>query len=197
MNSLIQTIKSLDKKELEKVNSFVDTLDFTPNTVFQGDNPADVDESVRTSTGCNLENSHEITGLLHDKMNDALDEYKERVLKVNDIFGYYPIAGGSGTKSHREDIQVLHYGKGNLYKFHHDASDNIKDREFYRTLSVIMYLKTADEGGGTLFPHQSFYPKAGETLVFPSNWCYPHTGEKVTKGEKRVAVTWYYVELAD
>lgn len=195
MNSLIQAFKSLDEKELEKVNSFIDTLDFLPNTVFQGENSPDVDESVRTSVGCNLENDHEITGLLHEKMNAALDEYKERLLKVNDIFGYYPVAGGVDTQSHREDIQILSYTKGKHYKFHHDASDNVKEKEFYRTVSVIMYLKSAEEGGGTLFPHQSFYPEAGETLVFPSNWCYPHSGEKIIKGEKRVAVTWYYVEL--
>ena len=30
-------------------------------------------------------------------------------------------------------------------------------------------------------------------LFFPSNWCFPHSGQKVLSGKKRVAVTWYYV----
>ena len=30
--------------------------------------------------------------------------------------------------------------------------------------------------------------------MFPSNWCYPHSGQPVTEGKKRVAVTWYYVD---
>lgn len=195
MDSLVQILKILDKEELKKINSFADTLDFEPNTVFQGDNPAQVDESIRTSVGCNLDDNHEITMLLHGKMNAALDEYKERVEKINDIFRYYPVAGGSGTRSYREDIQILQYEKSKHYKFHHDASDNKNDNEFHRTLSVIMYLKCATKGGGTLFPHKSFYPKAGEALVFPSNWCYPHSGEAVEEGVKRIAVTWYYVEL--
>ena len=50
------------------------------------------------------------------------------------------------------------------------------------------------EGGGTEFPHATFKPKPGYSLIFPSNWCYPHSGQKVTKGWKRVAVTWYYVD---
>ena len=36
-------------------------------------------------------------------------------------------------------------------------------------------------------------PEPGYALIFPSNWCYPHAGMPVTKGTKRVAVTWYYV----
>ena len=30
--------------------------------------------------------------------------------------------------------------------------------------------------------------------MFPSNWCYPHSGQPVPNGKKRVAVTWYYVQ---
>ena len=36
--------------------------------------------------------------------------------------------------------------------------------------------------------------KLPTALIFPSNWCYPHSGQMVESGMKRVAVTWYYVE---
>ena len=49
------------------------------------------------------------------------------------------------------------------------------------------------KGGGTSFLHSTFKPKSGYALIFPSNWCYPHAGEPVEDGVKRVAVTWYYV----
>ena len=49
------------------------------------------------------------------------------------------------------------------------------------------------EGGTTKFVHQEYKPPIGHALIFPSNWCFPHTGTTVTSGRKRVAVTWYYV----
>ena len=103
--------------------------------------------------------------------------------------------GGYNTYSWREGIQVLQYKKNQEYKFHHDVADHKERKEFYRTISVIVYLTDDFKGGGTLFPHTLFKPKPGYALIFPSNWCYPHAGEPVTEGIKRVAVTWYYVEL--
>ena len=100
--------------------------------------------------------------------------------------------GGYDTYSWRESIQVLQYEKNQEYKFHHDAADQKEKIEFYRTISVIVYLTNDFEGGGTLFPHMRYKPKPGYALIFPSNWCYPHAGEPVTEGIKRVAVTWYH-----
>ena len=45
-------------------------------------------------------------------------------------------------------------------------------------------------------PASDLIPKPGYALIFPSNWCYPHAGEPVESGIKRVAVTWYYVNQA-
>ena len=59
---------------------------------------------------------------------------------------------------------------------------------------MILILTNDFKGGGTSFPHITYKPEPGYALIFPSNWCYPHAGELVTEGIKRVAVTWYYVE---
>ena len=39
-------------------------------------------------------------------------------------------------------------------------------------------------------------PEPGHAIMFPSNWCYPHSGQEVISGKKRIAVTWYYVDWA-
>ena len=70
-----------------------------------------------------------------------------------------------------------------------------EQEEYHRKISVIIYLTEDFEGGGTAFPHVTHKPKSGYALIFPSNWCYPHAGEPVEDGVKRVAVTWYYVEM--
>ena len=76
---------------------------------------------------------------------------------------------------------------------HHDTAD-LRRQEYYRTISIILYLNNDFEGGNTVFSHKKYKPLPGQALIFPSNWCYPHAGEPVTSGKKRVAVTWYYVE---
>ena len=193
MNNLIQVIKVLESDEVKKLNEFIDTLDFKQNTLIGSSDF--IDDKMRSSTGSFLDDDHELTKSFHLKINQALDEYKRRLINIHENFQYYPVPGGYDTHSWREGIQVLQYEKNQEYKFHHDAADHKERKEFYRTISVIVYLTDDFKGGGTLFPHNSFKPKPGYALIFPSNWCYPHAGEPVTEGIKRVAVTWYYVEL--
>ena len=77
------------------------------------------------------------------------------------------------------------------YKWHSDQAADRNDNAYYRTISVVLYLTDDFEGGRTEFPHTSYKPKAGQALIFPSNWCFPHQSTPVTKGTKIVAVTWY------
>ena len=186
MNDLIQIIKFLDDDQLDIINTYIDTLTFEPNQVFSTkDEEGDLkcDTTMRSSTGTFLDDDDEECQILHSSMNNGLDEYKRRVEKIHSNFSYYPVP-----------IQVLEYENGQEYKFHHDAAILPNLKEYHRQISVIVYLKESEIGGGTAFPHTSFKPKPGYGLIFPSNWCYPHSGEQVEKGKKRVAVTWYYVE---
>ena len=197
MNDLIQIIKLIDIEQVNEMNNFIDTLSLAPNTVFgEGENECNVDTSIRTSTGTYLDNNHPITQKFHSKMNEGLEEYKRRVEKIHSSFSYYPVPSGYGTTCWREEIQILQYEKTQEYKFHHDAATNPNIQEYHRKISVITYLSDGFEGGGTAFPHVTLKPKPGYALIFPSNWCYPHAGEPVKEGRKRVAVTWYYVNQA-
>ena len=193
MNDLIQVIKVLEPNEVDEVNKYIDTLNFKSSTVFGEGNKQDI-SPVRTSTGTTMNDDHELIKSFHLTINKALDEYKRRLINIHENFQYYPVPGGYDTHSWREGIQVLQYEKNQEYKFHHDVADYKEKREFYRTISVIVYLTDNFKGGGTLFPHMRYKPKPGYALIFPSNWCYPHAGEPVIEGIKRVAVTWYYVE---
>ena len=198
MNDLIQVIKILNDSDIKKINQYIDTLEFEDCSVFgkKGEKSRS-DLSVRSSTGISLENEGLITKFIHNAMNEGLVEYKRRVEKIHPNFGYYPVPGGVKTRSWRENIQVLDYKKGQEYKFHHDTASDSELSEYHRKISIVLYLKEATKGGGTLFSHCTIKPKPGYALIFPSNWCYPHAGEPVYAGKKRVAVTWYYVELVD
>tara|TARA_R100001510_G_C7638624_1_gene196446 strand:+ start:1038 stop:1628 length:591 start_codon:yes stop_codon:yes gene_type:complete len=194
MNELIQIIKLIEPIEVDELNKHIDSLDFNRNSVFGDKGDTSIVDSIRTSTGTSLDDNHEITQKFHAKMNKGLDEYKRRVEKIHYNFSYYPIPGGERTRSWREGIQILQYEKTQEYKFHHDAAQRREQEEYHRKISVITYLTEDFKGGGTAFPHATYKPKPGYALIFPSNWCYPHAGEPVEDGVKRVAVTWYYVE---
>tara|TARA_X000000368_G_scaffold343101_1_gene281704 strand:+ start:1565 stop:2161 length:597 start_codon:yes stop_codon:yes gene_type:complete len=197
MNDLIQVIKILDIEDLKTINDHIDTLDFTQNTVFGDKGLNRVDSKWRTSTGTTLNDNADVTCLLHKKINAALVEYKERIVKISDNFNYYPVPGGINTDSHREGIQILEYTPNQEYKFHHDAATNPNIKEYHRKISVIVYLTDKFTGGHTTFTHCKYRPEPGHALIFPSNWCYPHSGAPVIAGKKRIAVTWYYVNIRD
>ena len=127
-------------------------------------------------------------------MNDVLLQYRDNLLMIHEIYDAYPVPGGKDTTSHREVIQILDYKEEQEYIFHVDQSSIIGAKEFHRKISVIIYLNEDFKGGYTEFVHKKFKPPAGYGLVFPSNWCFPHSGTKVFSGKKRVAVTWYHVE---
>lgn len=193
MNDLIQIIKVLNKEELKIINDYIDKLIFQENTVFDFNGKSRVDTSVRSSLGSTMNEEHEATKLLHNKINESLLTYKEEVSKINMMFQYYPVPCGYDTTCYRESIQVLEYHPNQEYKFHHDTSNDPNSKEYHRQISIVVYLNDEFEGGGTEFPHQTYKPKPGFGLFFPSNWCFPHSGQKVLSGKKRVVVSWYYV----
>tara|TARA_B100000927_G_scaffold190112_1_gene153246 strand:+ start:1815 stop:2399 length:585 start_codon:yes stop_codon:yes gene_type:complete len=194
MNELIQLIKVIDSDILSELNSYIDTLTFSPCPIF--DDKSEILSVGRTSTGLVLDNEVDIVKKFHHSINNGLVEYKRRIEKIHGNFSYYPVPGAENTKSWREPIQILQYEKTQEYKFHHDTIDNPQIKEYYRKISVIVYLTDDFSGGATAFTFSKLKPPPGYAIIFPSNWCYPHAGEPVTDGMKRVAVTWYYSELS-
>ena len=195
MNELIQIIKILEPDQLKELNDYIDTLKFTDTTVFGNDSAdAKVDNSIRSSKGAGLEENHKTTLMYHEAMNKGLDEYKRRLVNMYSNYDYYPVPGGRSTKSWREAVGILEFSVGQQYIPHHDTANNPDFPQYHRQISVITYLNNDFENGGTWFTHMTVKPEPGYALIFPSNWCYPHAGLPVTKGKKRVAVTWYYVQ---
>ena len=195
MNDLVQVIPVLSPEEVKFVNSELDKKEITVSTIgFDGVNGRPrVDSNIRSSSGVYLIDDEEVAQVIHKGMNSALWVYHDRLTKIHPIFDGYPVPGGYETHSNREPIQVLEYVQNQKYTYHVDASPVPSSNEYHRKISVIIYLTNDFEGGYTKFLHEKYKPPVGHALIFPSNWCYPHTGTMVTKGKKRVAVTWYYV----
>ena len=197
MNDLIQTVKVLTPEEVKFVNQEIDKKEFTVSSIGFVDGETGqprVDSNIRSSSGSYLLDEEEAAKVIHEGMNNALLEYRQRLIGIHPAFDGYPVPGGFMTTSHRELIQVLEYVNNQKYNWHTDASPVPNSNEYHRKISIILYLSEDFEGGTTKFVHEQYKPPVGHALIFPSNWCFPHCGTMVTKGKKRVAVTWYYVD---
>jgi prolyl 4-hydroxylase len=101
-----------------------------------------------------------------------------------------------------EQLQVVNYKPGQLYKAHHDSCfkcDGGKD--LLRIATLLVYLNDDFEGGHTSFPHHdvSVKPVRGEAVLF---WNMSddqelldeslHEAEPVTKGEKWACNIWVH-----
>ncbi|SFS17863.1 prolyl 4-hydroxylase [Dyella sp. OK004] len=104
--------------------------------------------------------------------------------------------------SHGEGLQILHYLPGQEYEPHFDWFDPaqpgftaVTARGGQRVASIVMYLNTPDEGGGTAFPAVGLTVTAlrGSAVYFAydtGDQSSLHAGLPVDKGEKWIATKW-------
>ena len=190
-NHLIQVVDCLKPSEVDKVLSLLEKAPWEPTTVF-GNKECIVNKDIRSNTRyCAPEDTEEAL-IMHAGMNEALLTYRDELYNVSPHYSGYPVPGTFRTSCYREQIQVLKYEHEEFYNWHTDQATDKEVNEVNRTISVVLYLQNAEEGGRTIFPHRAFRPKAGQAIIFPSNWCYPHSAEPVLKGRKIAAVTWYH-----
>jgi prolyl 4-hydroxylase len=104
--------------------------------------------------------------------------------------------------NHGEGLQILHYLPGQEYEPHHDWFD--PEQPGYgaitavggqRIASVVMYLNTPEQGGGTAFPEIGLTVTArrGAAVYFAyesGDLSSLHAGLPVLRGEKWIATKW-------
>jgi len=110
-----------------------------------------------------------------------------------------------GLRSH-EELHVVHYKEGQEYEPHYDFSDANRDKDDWsvtklgnRIVTIIMYLKSPESGGDTVFPisRLKVSPKKGDAVMFTNlhqnsfaDHLTMHGGCPPTKGEKWIATKW-------
>lgn len=90
--------------------------------------------------------------------------------------------------SEDEGYQILHYSEGYYFKEHCDNSSGQG-----RTLTCTLNLNEGYEGGLFRFLRGEFDVKlgAGDAVLFPSTFMFPHEVTEITKGERYSIVTWF------
>ena len=195
MEGLVQVIDCLSPIQVNEVLREIPAERYEPTTIFSGDGGDDcvVDTSIRSNTRACLFDDEPASQIMHKEMNRILIEYRDRLhYNVHPQYCRYPVPGAHRTSTFRERIQVLRYQPGQHYSWHTDEATDKTVNEYHRTISIVLYLSDGFAGGATEFPWGTYKPKAGQALVFPSNWCFPHQSQKLISGEKIAAVTWYH-----
>lgn len=194
MDGYIQTIPLFDRNELiELMKQLSYDIDgWEPATILDPENP--IDESIRKTNIHNLREDCKSADIITNKLNQGLDKYVENFkhLYGSDVI-LKPMITYTGSQSRRQGLQLLHYQPDDFYKWHVDEDRGGDEMASRRVISVVLYLRPAKKGGGTEFIHKAYNPKAGEALIFPSNWTFVHRAQPVIEGEKIVCVTWYEV----
>lgn len=112
---------------------------------------------------------------IYEYMKNLINEYQQEhpdfELEIQEDSGY----------------ELLKYEEGDFYVQH---SDSFKEQP--RALTVIMSMNNAYDGGEVaLFNRELVYKMdAGDILVFPSSFMYPHEIMPVTSGTRFSLITW-------
>ena len=93
----------------------------------------------------------------------------------------YMIDFGIKKRTWHSRLEILKYDVGQFFENHIDTVPGI-----LRTVSMVMYLNDDYSGGEIVFPRfdLAIKPPKNSMLVFPSNYVYNHSAEKVTAGSK-------------
>lgn len=85
-----------------------------------------------------------------------------------------------------EAFNFIKYEPGHHFMEHHDHGYS-----YNCTVSLVAYLNDDYEGGEIYFRLQGldYKPEAGDVVLFPSNFMYPHQAKKVHSGTKYSLVT--------
>jgi len=144
--------------------------------------------SKPVSKGKDLENTFDVipsTQLMKDAIWKAIHKY---IIEEFNFPWWRSWEGFTNLKFNR-------YHKNQLMKEHCDHihsmfEGNIKGIPI---LSVIGALNNNYEGGEfIMFKNKEYKIKAGEILIFPSIFLYPHKVMPVTKGTRYTYITWVY-----
>lgn len=104
-------------------------------------------------------------------------------------FPWYP------TWSGYTQVRYNWYKKNTLMRNHCDHIQSMFDgeRKGIPTLSILGALNDNYEGGELVFwETEKIQLKAGQVIIFPSNFLYPHKVDRVTKGSRYSFVSWVW-----
>ena len=92
---------------------------------------------------------------------------------------------------HTTDFRINRYSKGGFMSRHIDNIHHSHGQKWgYPHVSALLYLNDDYSGGEFVVADKEIKPKKGSSIIFPSNFMYPHEVKKVKNGTRYSIMTW-------
>ena len=184
-NSVVlkETIKELEslKTIKERLSEGVSDLFWEPHGWY---NPVKKNIEIRKD-GKEIESTKKIVKH-HNLIMNVLYDYIAKYIKSLDHKYFYGWTGYTQILFHR-------YKKGTNMAPHVDHITSIfEDRKGVPILSVVGQLNNTFNGGEFMVLDKTIKMKAGDLLIFPSNFIFEHEVKKITKGTRLSFISWVY-----
>ena len=177
----IKSYKSIDKKTCKKIVKEIKNIDWLKHTFYDVQEKTFINRSGDNELDVGFINS-DTKNLLMQKIWDSYYSY------ISDLnFSWF-----NGWQGHSE-VRFNRYEKNHLMAEHCDHIHSMFDgqRKGIPTMSALGLLNDDYEGGELIMFQDTIIPfKAGDIIIFPSCFLYPHKIEPVTKGVRYSFVSW-------
>lgn len=139
---------------------------------------------------------NDVLSLLNKELLKNVKIYVNNINKnlcVNEEYSTTKFKYFEGLEISHETYLVQKYKKcSGRYVYHNDQHIDWNEKK-YRILTYLWYLNDVDEGGETEFwGDYKIKPKAGQLLIFPSTWTFPHRGKVPVSSDKYIITGWIY-----
>jgi predicted 2-oxoglutarate/Fe(II)-dependent dioxygenase YbiX len=160
--------------EFKNSNDWVDTIVGSGKVEKNIRNCQTIGISFSSIIEKNKDVRHKLDNAVFDSASKCIKEYRNK-------FSYCNIEQDSG-------YELLKYYEGCFYKQHTDSF-----KAMPRAVSCSFILNDDFEGGEFAFFDRKlkYKLKAGDAIMFPSNFMYPHEIMPVTKGTRYSIITWF------
>ena len=89
------------------------------------------------------------------------------------------------------DFRVNKYEEGGFMSEHADTIHHSHGQSHgFPQASVLFFLNEGYEGGEFIISDTMYKPKRNSAIIFPSNFMFPHSVNKIIKGTRYSIITW-------
>ena len=93
--------------------------------------------------------------------------------------------------THHTNFRLNKYSKGGFMSKHCDNIHHSHGQQYgYPHVSVLLFLNDDYEGGEFVVADETYVTKKGSSLIFPSNFMFPHEVKPITNGTRWSIITW-------
>ena len=156
--------------ENERLSDFAKSTYSDPDGVVESDDRVCMDEIWFLQ-------DHKIYDVLKNFVLKGLENYSKQHPKF--------------VVTHHTNFRLNKYSKGGFMSKHCDNIHHSHGQQYgYPHVSVLLFLNDDYEGGEFVVADETYVTKKGSSLIFPSNFMFPHEVKPITNGTRWSVITW-------